>query len=196
MNDNHERDALTDVIAARRRLREDPRSLLDRDQVLRWSASEDIDTLGALTSLLFHPDESRRITPSLTLADYVQIELPYLARCFKEDPQSEWADSRWQAGGLLANWIREIWRDESLRTFVDLIRDWLAELYKSADDPELRTCLVQATLEHVFEIPELAERFDSWRDDPVLRSAYDEAKLWKKGLDELGMEPVDYRWKP
>ena len=194
MDDGHVHDdALAEVIAARRRLREDPRSLLDRDQVLRWSASEDIDTLGALSSLLFHPDESRRITPNLTLEDYLQIELPYLERCLKEDPQGEWADSRWQAGGLLANWIKDIWRDERFRPFVDSIRDWLAQLYKSTDDLDLRTCLVQATLEHVFEIPGIAERFETWREDPALRSAYDEAKLWKEGLDELGMEPVDYR---
>jgi hypothetical protein len=101
----------------------------DRDQVLQWSLSVDIDALGALSSLLFDPSESRQISPNLTLEDYLQMELPYLERCFREDP-------------------------------------------------------------------EIAERFGDWRDDPVLRSAYDEAKLWKEGLDELGMEPVDYRWKP
>ncbi len=194
MQGNYKDDSLENVIAARRRLREDLGFLLDRDQVLRWSASEDIDTLGALSSLLFDPDESRRISPNLTLADYLQIELPYLERCFKEDPQSTWADSRWAAGGLVANWIRDIWRDERFRAFVDPIRDWLAQLYKSTDDPDLKTCLVQATLEHAFEVPGIAERFKAWCEDPGLRGAYDEAKLWKEGLDELGMGPVDNRW--
>ncbi|HEY7214545.1 MAG TPA: hypothetical protein VIC28_07940 [Thermoanaerobaculia bacterium] len=195
MNDDHEHDTLAEVIAARRRLREDPRSSLDRDRVLRWSASGDIDALGALSSMLFHPDESRQIAPSLTLADYLRIELPYLERCFREDPQGEWADSRWQAGGLLANWIKSIWRDERFRGFVDTIRDWLARLYKSTEDPDLRKCLVQATLEHAFEAPGIAERFEAWREDPILREAYDEARLWKEGLDELGMQPVDHRSK-
>src|SRR6185295_19216793 len=132
--DDNEHNALTDLIAVRRRLREDPRSLLDRDQVMRWSASENIELLGALSDLLFDPNESRQIAPNLTLADYLQIELPYLERCLKEDPQSEWADSRWQAGGLLANWMKSIWRDERFRASVDSIRDWLAQLYKSTND--------------------------------------------------------------
>ncbi|MDP9120060.1 MAG: hypothetical protein M3O15_01635 [Acidobacteriota bacterium] len=59
---------------------------------------------------------------------------------------------------LLASWIKSLWTDELLRPWVDEFRDWLEKQYKSAD-AELRTCLVQATLEHLFEVEGIAERF-------------------------------------
>lgn len=113
---------LIDILAARRRLLDDPRYIISRDQVMQWAVSEDLEALGALSCLLFDPDESRRIEPNLTLADYMAIELPYLARCLR------------------------------------------------------------------------AERFESWRNDGELRTAFAEAKLWREGLDELGMKPVDHRF--
>jgi hypothetical protein len=178
-------DMLEEVLTARRRLIESPNFTLSRDQVLRWAASDDLEALGALSSLLFDPKESRRIEPNLTLADYMDAEFPYLERCLRENPESQWADSRWSAGWLIAKWVKDIWADERFRPEVDRFRDWLANLYKSAAEPDLRTCLVQATLEHLFEDEGLAARFAGWRDDPELTAAYEEAKLWKKGLDEL-----------
>lgn len=190
----HISKVLDEVLATRRRLIADPRQVVDKDQVLRWAKAEDLEALGALSFLLFDADESRRIEPNLSLAEYMEIELPYLERCLREDPRGEWADSRWGAGRFLANWIKDVWSDERFRPAVDRFRDWLARLLRTADQPELRTCLVQATLEHVFEIDELAERFSTWCADPELRAVYQEAKLWKQGLDELGMAPVDHRW--
>jgi len=193
---NKERQSeLEEVLAARRRLRDDPQYTLSREQVMRWARREDLEALGALNFLLFDPEESRRIEPNLTLAEYIEAVFPYLERCLRENPQSQWADSRWSAGYLLNNWIKDVWADELFRPQVDEFRDWLANLYKSTDDPDLRLCLVQATLEHLFEDDGLAERFAGWRDDPELRVAYEEAKLWKEGLDELGIKPVDPRWE-
>jgi hypothetical protein len=191
--DKEGRSDLEDVLAATHQLLEDPRYTISRDQVMRWARSEDLEALGALHFVLFDPEDSRRIEPNLTLAEYMEAEFPYLERCFREDPQSQWANSRWSAGYLLTNWIKDVWADERFRPQVDDFRDWLAKMYKSADDPDLRLCLVQATLEHLFEDDGLAERFASWREDPELRIAYDEAKLWKEGLDELGIKPVDPR---
>jgi len=191
--DTHGQGDLEDVLAAMRRFLDDPQYTLSRDQVMRWARSDDLEALGALNSLLFDAKDSRRIEPNLTLAEYMEATFPYLERCFREDPQGEWADSRWSAGYFLTNWIKDVWADERFRPQVDEFRDWLARLYKSAEDPDLRLCLVQATLEHLFEDDGIAERFASWRDDPELRPAFEEAKLWKEGLDELGIEPVDYR---
>jgi hypothetical protein len=192
MNEPKKR-AFDEIVAASRRLREDSGFTLSRDQVMEWATTDDLEALGALHFLLFDPEDSRRIEPNLTLAEYMDAELPYLERCLREDPQSQFADSRWEAGGLIANWVKDIWADERFRAAVDQFVHWLARLYKSTDDPDLRTCLVQATIEHLFEVEGIAERFRSWRDDPELKVAYDEAKLWKEGLDELGMEPVDHR---
>ena len=191
--DREVQSELEEVLAARRRLLADPQHTVSRDQIMRWALGEDLETLGALNCLLFDPKESRRIEPNLTLAEYMEATLPYLERCLREDPQGQWADSRWSAGYLLTNWIKDVWADERFRPQVDDFRDWLAKIYKSTDEPDLRLCLVQATLEHLFEDDGLAERFARWRDDAELRAAYEEAKLWKEGLDEIGMKPVDPR---
>ncbi len=154
-----------------------------------WADNQDLEAQGALNSLLFDPADSRRIDPNLTLPEYMALELPYLERCLREDPRGDWADSRWEAAGLVASWIKDVWADERFRPSVVEFRDWLAKLYKSADDLGLRTCLVQATLEHLFEVEGIANSFGIWRDDEELRSAYDEAKLWKVGLDEISRRP-------
>lgn len=181
------------ILEARRRLLDDPQYTLSRDQVMQWARSADLEALGALHFVLFDPEDSRRIVPNLTLPLYIEAEFPYLERCLREDPDSQWADSRWSAGYLISNWIKDIWADERFRPHVDEFRDWLAKLYKSSDVPDLRLCLVQATLEHLFEVDGIAERFASWRDDLELKAAYDEAKMWKEGLDEMGIKPVDHR---
>lgn len=180
---------LAEVLVARRRLRDDPEVTLSRDQVLQWAASEDLEALAAVNSLLFDPEASRRIEPNLTLPEYMSAALPYLERCLREDPKGQWADSRWEAGGLIANWIKDVWTDQRFRPSVDKFRDWLAKLYKSADDPDLRTCLVQTTLEHLFEIDGIAATFGNWQYDPELRPAYEEAKRWQEGFDKLSRLP-------
>jgi hypothetical protein len=187
---------LAEIVDALHHLDEQPERVLGRDQVLQWAATDDLEALGALSAILFEPRYAKRIEPSLTLPEYMAIELPYLARCLKEDPPGPWSESRWSAGGLLAGWIKDVWADERFRPAVDEFQEWLASIYKSSPDADLRPCLVQATLEHLFEIEEIADRFSAWRDDPVLMQAYEDAKLWKEGLDELGMKPVDLRAKP
>ncbi len=89
--------ALAEIVAARRLLWGDPRQVIRRDQILQWAQSEDIEALGALSFLLFDPEDSRRIEPNLTITDYMAVELPYLERCLRNDPQSRFADSRWSA---------------------------------------------------------------------------------------------------
>jgi hypothetical protein len=57
------------------------------------------------------------------------------------------------------------------------LKVWIAELYKNADD-RLRTCIVNAALEHLFERKPIRKYFLDWRDDPILSTAYNEACFW------------------
>ena len=56
----------------------------------------------------------------------------------------------------------------------------VGDLYRSGAE-DLRKAIVTATLEHLFERPELARFFADWRDDRELRVAYDEAMEWAQG---------------
>jgi hypothetical protein len=183
----HDALILEEILAAKRKLRDDPKRVVGRDDILRWAKSEDVDAQGALYYLLFDGALGAQIAPSLTLEDVLDFALPYLERCLRKDPQSDWTTPRWSAGWDVTNWIKSLWEEASSRPWVDRFPDWLALIYKTGDD-DLRTCIVQAILEHLFEVEGIAEKFASWHDDPGLRPAYEEAKLWKEGLDELALQ--------
>ena len=150
--------------------------LIARKRVLQWMRTYDIDCMGALHSLI--TDHYDRIQPALQFDEYHPFVLTYLERCFLEDPQSEWAETRYGAGHTFNGWFVGWWRDPARRTStVPELKEWLAALYVSGD-ADVRKALVAATLEHLFENPEVAEYFSDWREHAVLSTAYDEAMEW------------------
>ena len=70
------------------------------------------------------------------------------------------------------------------------LKNWLGQLYKRGDS-ELRTCIVHAALEHMFEQKEIREFFSDWAKDQVLAVAHEEASEWYKGggTSPLGKPP-------
>lgn len=54
-------------------------------------------------------------------------------------------------------------------------------------DPDLRTCLVNATLEHLFEDRDIAKYFKDWKNDPILAQAYADGMLW---VEKGGVSPL------
>jgi hypothetical protein len=79
------------------------------------------------------------------------------------------------------NRFASVWRDSSVpRSLLDELKMWLGRLYKEGAT-DIRTCIVQATLEHLFEQKQIREFFSDWQDDEVLAVAYQEASEWYKG---------------
>ena len=147
--------------------------------VQRWMSSTDIEILGFAGALL--SDRRFRIEPPITLNDYINFEMHYFEMCLREIPDGERLDSRYSAGADLVNIFAHLWRDSSVpRIVLDDLKTWLGRLYKEGD-PEIRTCIVQATLEHLIEQKEIREFFADWQDDKVLAVAYEEASDWYKG---------------
>jgi hypothetical protein len=70
------------------------------------------------------------------------------------------------------------------------LKTWLGQLYKEGDS-EIRTCIVQATLERLFEQKDIREFFSDWQKDAVLAVAHQEASEWYKGggTSPLGKPP-------
>ena|SRR5215469_5297158 len=67
---------------------------------------------------------------------------------------------------------------------------WLGDIYKRGSE-EVRTCIVQATLEHLREQGAFRRFFADWVKDPPLRKAYEEALEWyeRGGRTPLGKSP-------
>jgi hypothetical protein len=115
----------------------------------------------------------------------------YYERCLKEDPDSKWADSRHSAGTTLVNVFASLWKDSSVpREVLKELKTWLGRLYAEGDEG-IRTCIVTATLEHLFEQQDIREFFSDWRNDPVLTIAHKEASKWYSGGGKtpLGKQP-------
>jgi hypothetical protein len=157
---------------------------IERQRVLEWMRTDDIDCMGAIYSLI--TDHFDRIQPAMQFNQYHPFVLAYFQRCLLEDPQNEWVETRYGAGHHIIGWFVWSWRDPTQRSStVPELKGWLRTLYL-AGDSEIRTCIVQATLEHLFENRGVAEYFSDWKENPVLSTAYREAMEW---VDAGGRSP-------
>jgi hypothetical protein len=153
---------------------------IQREDVRRWMDAPDIEAQGALLDLLMNRSHYLRIDPPLSFEDYHIFVMRYYERCFREDPDGEWSDTRYTAGWGLVNWFKGLWFDSNVpRSALGELKDWLARLYREGDE-DVRTCLVTATLEHLFEERDIARFFADWKDDDVLRTAFEEAMDWQR----------------
>lgn len=151
-----------------------------RDTVLRWAATDDIEELGALYQLIQAPNVA--IEPPLSFADFFDIQLPYLQRCLREDPRSEWAESRHQAAWAFRHWFVWLWRNRIVSVHeLTALKDWLRRVYETGDEAT-RECIVNATLEHLFEDATIAYFFDDWKSAPDTAEAYEHASAWRERL--------------
>lgn len=147
--------------------------------VQTWMASGDIEILGLTHHLL--SDQRFRVEPPIPILDYIKFTKHYYERCLLENPDGAWSDSRHSAGTDLVNLFAYVWRDSSvLRPILDDLKAWLGRLYKDGD-PDLRICIVQTTLEHLFEQEQIRNFFSDWKNDEVLAAAHEEASEWYKG---------------
>src|SRR6266436_861072 len=156
----------------------------------KWMASSDIEILGFTHALL--SGRRFRIEPPISISEYIEFSKRYYERCLKENPDGDWSDSRYSAGADVGNIFASLWRDSSVpRPVLEDLKMWLARLYREGDT-EIRTCVVQATLEHLFEQKQIREFFADWLNDEVLAVAHAEASEWYKGggSSPLGKPPL------
>lgn len=149
---------------------------IPREQVRVWSGSEDLEALGALYHAVTEPSFCDRVTPPLTNDDVFPFLRAYLARCLREDRDGDWANSRYSAGWDLVGWIKHDREDPEL---LAEWKAWLEPIYRDGT-PEIRECLITATLEHAFEEPRIAAFFADWKSDPLLAEAYVQAVEWSE----------------
>jgi hypothetical protein len=140
--------------------------------------SEDMEVLGFLFSMM---DESRmKVEPRLTIREYLDFAKLYSERCFKENPDGEWSDSRYSAGWNLVGIFCWFWDNNPEPAILSELKDWIASLYLEGDS-DLRLCLETAALEHLFERKDVRKFFSDWGRDPILKAAFENASLWVKG---------------
>jgi hypothetical protein len=151
-------------------------SVVPLNEVQLWMTSDDIEVLGFVDSVIH--EHRFRIEPPLPTGEYVKWVKHYCGRCFRENPDGEWSDSSYSAGSELVRIFIVLWDNEAVpRSALQDLKNWIAETYKSGDQ-RLRTCIVHATLEHLFERKPIRQYFSDWQSDAELVRAYREASLW------------------
>lgn len=152
-----------------------------------WFDSSDIEVLGFAAAMLH--DARFRIEPPLTPDEYAHFVMRYYGRCLKEDPKGRWADSRYSAGNALVNVFASLRSDSRApRQVIAELKSWLGGLYVTGDD-QLRTAIVTACLEHLFEQKDIRDFFSDWKQDPILSGPYTQACEWYKRWR------ADYAWQ-
>ncbi len=153
-------------------------STIPLEKLKYWMESGDIEVLGAVASFIADARYFERIKPPIGFDDTHAFLLRYFKRCFLENPDGEWADSRYSAGRDVYLWFVSLWHKKNTRSVVfDDYKALLASLYRKGD-AELRACIVTATLEHLFETSSIRKFFADWKEDPILTQAYAEAAEW------------------
>jgi hypothetical protein len=153
-----------------------------KTEVLEWMKSPSLEVRGALYSKLANAEAAKHVEPPLEFDDYYDFVVPYLEQCIEQNPDGEWADSRYLAGHQLVAWTVKFWNDEKVpRKKLAEIKRRLADLYKRGDE-DVRDAVVNGVLEHLFETRQLATCFNDWKSDPVLGVAYSAARAWSEKM--------------
>lgn len=151
---------------------------IPRKNVLRWMKSKELEVLGVIDSYISSSKYNHRIDPPLELGDIISFKKRYLSRCLIEGQESDWISGRYEAAWEIAAFFSSLWSDSNVsRDVVNDLKKWLGHQYAQAA-PDIRVSIVNGTLEHLFEVPEIANYFSDWKDIPDLCSAYLDAKKW------------------
>ena len=148
-------------------------SPLDRDKVLSWMHSQDLEVLGAVHQLLFVKEHLSRVISALSFQECFAFRKHYYERCLREysidkDNDWEWADWGWQSAHFVVYWFYELWKDKTVpRAVLFDLKNWLAGLLREGVQESL---LSTAVYDHLLSHKKIAKMFEDWRDDPGLRA--------------------------
>ena len=85
--------------------------------------------------------------------------------------RTDYVPNRHIAGYELVGWFKSLWGDPDVpREYLARLKAMLRDLLMGSRVPQ--EALVTAVLEHLFEIPEIAQFFADWKSDPLLGSAF------------------------
>jgi hypothetical protein len=147
-------------------------------RVMSWLRhAPSVEVLGAINHHIVR--QSRRVEPPLSMEEICSIAQEYYRQCLIQDRDGGYAQNRSVAGIELVGWFRSLWRDAAVpREYLARLK---AMLFDLCIDPRIpQQAMVGAVIEHLFEMPEVAEFFADWKDDSRLSEVYDRAMDWAK----------------
>jgi hypothetical protein len=155
---------------------------LQKDRIIGFMSSDEIEVLGAVFSLIHKEKFYRRILPALAFAEYREFNLKYYKRCLIEDPKGAWVMSRHEAGWSFVSWFRALLKDPTVPKDAIIELKTLVEELWIAGDEEVRAALITSVLEHLFEDEAVRTLFSDWKENATLSGVYREAVEYSMDL--------------
>ncbi|KER68561.1 hypothetical protein HR51_26940 [Burkholderia cepacia] len=163
-------------------LYENSEESVPRSELLKFMDSDQPEVLGSLYAKLTKRSFTEKIVPPMEFGDCKRLFLKFYGLCISNDyveagnPQS-FLISRYIAAVDFGRWFVSIVEDRKIARsdVADVVR-WLENLYVQGDQG-IRSCLIIASLEHMFSSNSIRKLFSSWKFDPILGGAYREALL-------------------
>ncbi len=152
---------------------------IPRTKIYQWMQCKDIDIMGITADFVTWASYIERIDEEIEQKDLEAFLFKYYERCLIEDPDSDWAETRYGVGWVINAWFRAVPQDVDPATssFIAHLKDWLTEVYlKSGKD--IRQAIVGGALEHILEQKRWWDFFQDWKDNPSLLPAYERAMEW------------------
>lgn len=161
---------------------------LEKARILDWMRADDPKCLGAVYVLLNKQAFLDKIEPKFSFDEVYKWSLHFLKRVLLENLENEWVSGRYEAArnlvalfqwlpGMNANW----------ESAAAEIKKLLEEAYISGDE-RARICIITGVLEHLFDDSRATKLFSNWKQDSVLRGAYEEAISYAGEITERGRE--------
>jgi len=149
---------------------------LDSSTVRRWMMTDDEEAAGALMALLADPKHDSRIQPPLRPEEYFEFARRYYERSMLGNSEGEWVDSATDAAYDFARWFKRLWGDPNIPKSAGYnLKKSLERTYLAAPKP-IRKNIINSALEQLFYDPEILNYFADWKENPLLQSAYEEAR--------------------
>lgn len=155
-------------------------------KAIEWFCSADLEVCGVICAHLGRSEFLDLIQPQFKQEELDDLVVKYLLRCLVEDQESEWIHSKYESAWALADWFNSVIDNSKYSSKIAALVEHLRDLYLAHQ--ELRTVLLNGLLEHIYSSPTARKFFSHWQDDPLLKSALDEAGLWRK---KGGRSPID-----
>jgi len=163
---------------------------ISANRVKTWMLQPSLEVQGELVLLMLQ--HSHQIEPPLTMKEICRAVQSYYRRCLIENlQQNDHVPNRHVAGYELVRWFSSLWRDTTVpREYLVELREMLRQLLIEDKVPQEE--IVTAVLEHLFEIPEIADFFTDWKSNPKLAGAIALASEWvEKSPKSAGGSPLD-----
>ena len=154
---------------------------IDCALVRKWLTAQNIDDKDALYYLLNDEKMVNRISPLPDFDEVYNFCLPFLGYAIANNYAGYSFDDRYDAARELYVLVKNMLLTYPHESCIKKFKDAVESIYMNGDD-KVKNCIETVLLEHLFDNKLILEAFDSWRDDPALKQAYDNVMYYVNNI--------------